>query len=53
MYTHAAEERPQTYGLRVGCIRERQALTPRKRIWCRSALGWSTNLRGMVELEQE
>ena len=45
--THAAEEQPKTYGLRVGCIRERQALTPRKRIWCRSALEWSTDLRGM------
>jgi len=53
IYTHAAEEQPKTYGLRIGCIRERQALTPRKRIWCRSALEWSTDLRGMVELEQE
>ena len=53
IYTHAAEERPKTYGLRVGCIRERQALKPRKRIWCKSAMQWSTDLRGMVELEQE
>ena len=53
IYTHAAEEKPKTYGLRIGCIRERQALTPRKRIWCKSALGWSTNLSGMVELDKE
>jgi len=53
LYTHAAVARPETYGLRVGCIREREALTPRKRIWCRSALAWSTDLRGMVEREQE
>jgi hypothetical protein len=53
MFTHAAEEYPKTYGLRVGNIREREALTPRKRIWCKSALGWSTNLHGMLEREQE
>src|SRR5450755_1579021 len=29
MYTHAAEDHPKTYGLRVGCIHERDALTPR------------------------
>lgn len=53
IYSHAAEEHPKTYGLRVGCIRERQALVPRKRIWCRSALEWSTDLSGIVEREQE
>lgn len=53
MYTYAAQEHPKTYGLRVGCIREREALAPRKRIWCRSALAWSIDLHGMVELEQE
>jgi hypothetical protein len=53
VYAHAAEDRPKTLGLRVGGIRERQALTPKKRIWCQSALQWSTDLQGMPEREQE
>ena len=53
MYAYAADGHPKTYGLRIGSIRERAALTPRKRIWCRSALEWSTDLHGMTELERE
>jgi hypothetical protein len=53
MYAHAAVDSPKSYGLRVGCLQEREALVPRKRIWCRSALPWSTNLDGMSEAERE
>lgn len=53
MYTQAAVTHPATYGLRTGCIRERHALVPRQRIWCRSALDWSTDLHGMSESETE
>jgi hypothetical protein len=53
LYAHAAVDNPTSYGLRVGSLREREALVPRKRIWCRSALGWSQDLRGMAELERE
>ncbi len=53
MYAHAAVERPETYGLRVGTLREREALVPRRRIWCRSAMGWSTDLGGMAQVERE
>ena len=53
VYAHAAVESPTSYGLRVGCLQERNALVPRKRIWCRSALPWSTDLSGLVELERE
>lgn len=53
LYTHAAQHDPPSYGLRVGCLRERQALTPSKRIWCRSALQWSTDLRAMQQVDRE
>lgn len=53
VYAHAAVDSPKSYGLRVGTLREREALVPRKRIWCKSALAWSTRLAGMVEVEQE
>ena len=53
LYTHADEAHPRSYGLRVGGLAERRQLTPRKRIWCRSALDWSTDLHGMLELDRE
>ena len=53
LYAHAAVENPERLGLRVGCLRERSALVPRKRIWCRSALPWSENLEGLQEMDRE
>jgi hypothetical protein len=53
LYSHAAVEKPEQLGLRVGCLQERTALIPRKRIWCRSALTWSENLQGMQEVDRE
>ena len=40
---------PQTYGLRVGAIRQRAQLPPRKQAWCRSALPWSMNLEALPQ----
>ena len=53
LYAHAAVENPERLGLRVGCLRERSALVPRKRIWYRSALPWSENLEGLQEMDRE
>ena len=53
LYAHAAVENPESLGLRVGCLQERTALVPSKRIWCRSALAWSENLQGMQEVDRE
>ena len=53
LYAHAAIEKPEHVGLRVGCLQERAALVPSKRIWCRSALAWSENLQGLQEVERE
>jgi len=53
LYSHAAVERPERFGVRVGCLQERTALVPRKRIWCSSALSWSENLTTMEQLSQE
>jgi hypothetical protein len=46
LYTHALA-RTQTYGLRVGCIDERQDLIPNKQVWYRSALSWVEHLAAM------
>ena len=53
LYAHAAVARPESYGLRVGCLAERAQLAPRRRIWCRSALGWSENLAGLEKNDRE
>ena len=35
---------PLTYSLRVGCLKQRAQLPPKKRNWCRSALVWAQNI---------
>ncbi|MFO1283571.1 MAG: GFA family protein [Burkholderiales bacterium] len=40
----ADSDTPPTYGLRVGCLKERALLPPKQRIWCRSALAWAQDL---------
>jgi hypothetical protein len=52
LYTYAVDD-PRAYGSRVGGLRERQALAPRQRIWCSSALPWSIDLRGLPERDRE
>jgi hypothetical protein len=49
----AAIENPPAYSLRVGCLRERAQLPPRRQIWCRSAVPWSSDLRGVSAVERQ
>ena len=35
------------FGLRLGTINQRAELTPKLRVWCRSALPWSDDLSGL------
>lgn len=44
---HVAE--PDSYGLRVGTIRERAQLSPTKMGWCSSALPWALNLEALPQ----
>ena len=46
LYTYDADD-PKVFGLRVGCIDERQMLVPRKQKWMRSALPWTESLAGL------
>jgi hypothetical protein len=52
LFTYDADA-PKVFGLRVGCIDERAALTPRKQKWCRSALPWTESLAGLERRERE
>jgi hypothetical protein len=45
----SAEKDPQVFNLRIGTLRQRAQLTPRKQIWCRSALPW---VNGLSSIQQ-
>jgi len=47
VYACAVTADPPSYSLRVGCLQQRHQLSPRKRIWCRSALEWAQNVSGV------
>jgi len=40
---------PHVYGIRVGTARQRAKLPPRRQSWCRSALGWATNIEALPQ----
>lgn len=43
----AAPSETRTFMIRVGTVRQRAELVPRKQIWCRSALDWVTDLKSI------
>ena len=47
IYACADAPDPPSFSLRVGGLKERARLAPRKRIWCRSALEWAQNVSGI------
>jgi hypothetical protein len=49
----SAPSNPTTYSLRVGAIKQRAQLRPRRQIWCRSALPWAMDLRGLNQHERQ
>ena len=53
LYTHADEDPPRRYGLRVGTLAERAALPPHKQKWCRSALPWSMSIERLPRRDGE
>jgi len=44
VYACAATDTPSRFSLRVGCLRERERLPPKRQIWCKSALPWVRSL---------
>ena len=43
----ADSDAPPTYSLRIGCLRQRAQLPPKRQIWCKSALGWAQDVSGV------
>jgi hypothetical protein len=44
---------PRSYGIRVGTLKQRGDLLPRRQSWYRSALGWVTDLREIPQIERQ
>jgi hypothetical protein len=44
---------PRSYGIRVGTLKQRGDLPPKRQIWYRSALAWVTDLRDIPHIEQQ
>ena len=49
----AAVSDPQTYSLRVGCLRQRSDLPPTKQQWCQSALPWAMDLSSIPPVRRQ
>jgi hypothetical protein len=39
--------------LRIGAIKQRALLRPERQIWCRSALPWAMDLRGVEKADRQ
>jgi len=53
VYSCADVDDPPSYTLRVGCLKQRAALPPKKRIWCASALQWAQNVSAVPAMERQ
>lgn len=53
VHATADADDPPTYSLRVGCLREKALLAPKRRIWCRSALPWSQDVSRIPGIERQ
>ncbi len=46
-------EAPRSYGIRVGTLKQRDELSPRRQIWHRSALKWVSDLRDIGQIDRQ
>ncbi|MBS0385913.1 MAG: GFA family protein [Proteobacteria bacterium] len=51
IYSSEDSDTPAVYGLRVGAIRQRAELAPKRQIWRRSALAWAMDLHGLPSVD--
>lgn len=53
VYSATPGDGPKLLGFRVGVLRQRDQLIPRKQIWCRSAQGWIRNLGAIPHIDEQ
>lgn len=52
LYASAVTE-PKILNIRVGTARQRSQLPPKTQVWCRSALGWVTDLGSVKRFDKQ
>jgi hypothetical protein len=53
IYSGAPDGSLETVSLRIGTLTQRRELPPAKQIWCRSALPWALDLKGIERHEKQ
>jgi hypothetical protein len=53
IYSTTVGDDPKVHSLRVGTVRQRDALVPRVQLWFRSAQPWLTNLSSIPTIEKQ
>ena len=53
IYSTSPEDKPKSYGLRVGTIRQRDQLVPKRQLWTRSEQHWLGDIDAMARIEKQ
>jgi hypothetical protein len=53
IYSTAAGDKPESYSIRIGTVRQRAKLVPTLQIWCRSQLHWVADLASIRRVETQ
>lgn len=51
IYATSVGDGPKVLGVRVGTIRQRASLEPRKQVWCRSRLDWVDRIADLERVD--
>src|SRR5262249_54464753 len=53
IYATSADDGPKIYNIRVGSVRQRDQLVPKRQIWCRSQQPWLAELDAIPRTERQ
>jgi hypothetical protein len=53
VYATAPGDNPEVYMLRIGTLDQGAQLAPRRQIWCRSAMPWATDIKGLPGADKQ
>jgi hypothetical protein len=53
IYSTAVGDRPESYSIRIGTVRQRAQFVPTRQIWTRSQLHWVTGLASIPRMETQ
>jgi hypothetical protein len=52
VYSSAISD-PPAYSLRIGALKQRAELPPKRQIWCKSAVAWGQDVTGLPKSERQ